>query len=323
MKTYRLQNTAGDELVILALGAAMQRWSTIHGGTRRDLILGYADAADYQQDSQYMGAVVGPYANRIGHGHLIIEQQAFQLEQNDGLHHLHGGRSGLQRQIWQLRQQQPNQLILHCSLPDGAGGYPGPSQFEVCYQLSEQQPQSGGTLTRLAVSFSAHSFQTSLIGPTLHPYFNLDPAHRFGVASNVIDQHQLQLNAQYFTVTDAQKIPTGELRHVQASPLDFYQAKLLQQTVLDDNFVVDGNITELAAQLISPDQAICLGVSTDYPGLQVYTGEHLSTAFGARGGICLEPQFFPDSPNQTCFPFHFTRPDQSFKARICYHLFKH
>jgi aldose 1-epimerase len=308
MNVFHLTNKAGDRLSILERGATMQRWSTRLGNSSRELILSYPDPEAYLQDRFYLGALVGPYANRISKGRLLIGQQFYQLEPNEGQNQLHGGANGLHQMDWQLLEQQHNKLVLGCEMADGQGGYPGPVSFRVTYQLSEQ---SG-----VDVELEASSTVTTLVGPTLHPYFNLAPEQP------LIDGHKLCLHAVHYTSTDEQNIPTGELPKVQGSPLDFSTAKALNGICMDYNFVVNGDLHQAAAELTSPDGQLRLSVYSDYPGLQVYTGEHLGKPFQARQGICLEPQFFPDSPNQKGFPFHFTMPGQPFKAHIRYQLDK-
>lgn len=278
------------------------------GTGSRELTLSYPTPEAYAQDPFYLGALVGPYANRISKGRLRIGQQLYQLEPNEGQNQLHGGAAGLHQMSWHLLEQQESRLVLGCEMADGQGGYPGPVSFRVTYQLSEQ--------SALDVELEASSKVTTLVGPTLHPYFNLS------ADKTTINQHQLCLHAAHYAVVDAQSIPTGQLPKVQCSVMDFSCAKTLNDIRLDHNFVVNGNLHQAAAELISPDALLRLKVSSDYPGLQVYTGDHLSGPFKSRQGICLEPQFFPDSPNQKGFPFHFTSPGQPFKARIRYQLDK-
>lgn len=330
MQLFQLQNQAGDELVILSYGAIMQRWSTLVGQTRRELILSYPEPQQYLTDPCYLGALVGPYANRIGQGKVTIDQQHYQLQQNEGVHHLHGGLMGLHQQSWQLVQLKSDSVVLRCELADGHNGYPGPSVFEVRYHLSEpiaQTTTSGAVEYQscLMVELRASSQRASLIGPTLHPYFNLAAPIQSATPAATrgsIDDHQLQVLASYYAAIDPQLIPTGELRKVSGSLMDFQQNRRIGAQQLDHNFVVNGHLQQPSAKLRSPDGMLTLGVSSDYPGLQVYTGDHLGGAFHARQGICLEPQYFPDSPNQKCFPFQFTRPDQPFRANICYWLSK-
>lgn len=311
MQQFQLKNARGDLLQVLSYGATLQQWSAQVAGQQRSLILGYPDPAQYLQDSCYLGAVAGPYANRIGLASFKLEQQPYQLDANEGKHHLHGGRDGLHCQQWQLEKQYKDAVQLVCSRPDALGGYPGPVQFTLLYQLTADGA--------VEAYFQASTEQLTVVGPTLHPYFNL-AAVAATEAPPRIDQHQLQLKSAHYAVVDTDCIPTGELAKVQGTGFDFQQARTLAGAVLDHNFVVAGDLRQASAVLTSPDGQLQLLVSSDYPGLQVYTGEHLAAPFQARQGICLEPQFFPDSPNQPCFPFHYTRPDQPFHAHIRYQL---
>lgn len=200
MQLFQLHNQAGDELVILSHGAIMQRWSTLVGHQRRELILSYPEPQQYLQDRCYLGALVGPYANRIGHGKVSIDQQQFQLQQNEGQHHLHGGDQGLHQQEWSLLNLQPNEVVLGCELADGHNGYPGPCRFVVSYRLSEPTTVTAadGTLMQqccLSVELQATSSSPTLIGPTLHPYFNLaadpdEPTTASFVARAIRPHHQ-------------------------------------------------------------------------------------------------------------------------------------
>jgi len=312
MKQFSLINAHGDELVVLAQGAILQRWSTGLAGARREVILGYPLPASYQHDPFYHGAVVGPYANRIAGGQFMLDQHKVQLEQNEGSHHLHGGSIGLHRLQWRLQDHGSDSLVLVAEVPDGQGGYPGPMMFRVRYHFSAP----AAAQSELQVTLEASSSRATLLGPTLHPYFNLSGS----AGGTDINGHQLQLVAAHYAVVDAYGIPTGELRKVQGSAFDFQQPRLLADTRLDHNFVVQGDLQQPAAVLTSPQGDLALRVSADYPGLQVYSGDHLYSPFFRRQGICLEPQFFPDSPNQKGFPFHFTRPGQPFVAKIRYLL---
>ncbi|WP_337843403.1 aldose epimerase family protein [Rheinheimera sp.] len=311
MQQFQLKNARGDQLQVLSYGATLQHWSARLGSQQRELILSYPKAEHYRKDCCYVGAVAGPYANRIGQSSFKLEQQRYQLEANEGQHHLHGGSQGLHCQHWQLKTQYQDAVELVCSRPDGLGGYPGPVHFSLLYQLTADGA--------LAATFQARAERVTLVGPTLHPYFNLAAVPEGGAKAS-IDAHQLQLKAAHYAVVDHECIPTGELAKVQGTAFDFQQRRLLAGAVLDHNFVVAGDVRQASAELTSPDGQLKLQVSSDYPGLQVYTGEHLAAPFQARQGICLEPQFFPDSPNQPCFPFHYTRPEQPFRAHIRYQL---
>ncbi|MDP2716897.1 aldose epimerase family protein [Rheinheimera sp.] len=308
MRQFTLTNPSGDRLTILEHGARMQSWAVRLGNTQRELILGYSDAQRYLQDNAYLGAVVGPYANRIGNGRLQLAQKHYQLQLNEGRHHLHGGANGLQRMQWQCLQHSSSSVKLGCTLADGHSGYPGPTEFSVLYQLNAD--------SSLDVTLEAKSAQLTLAGPTLHPYFNLSGK------AEPINQHQLWLNAELYTPTNKDKIPTGELLPVDETALDFRHCKTIGTLQLDHNLVVSANIQHTAAILTSPDQQLRLLVSSDYPGLQVYSGDYLAAPFTARQGICLEPQFYPDAPNHSQFPLRLTGPEQPFVAHIRYQVEK-
>jgi aldose 1-epimerase len=317
MKQYLLRNDHGDELTILSKGATLARWTCVLDGAVRDLLVHYPQHSGYLTDSCYLGAVVGPYANRIANSSFCLDRhsqvpQFVQLEANEGPHHLHGGRIGLHQLLWQAQPTGHDKLVLVTEVPDGQGGYPGPMMFRLTYQLSA--PAAG--LSELSVLIEASASQATLIGPTLHPYFNLSGDN------TAVDAHLLQLSAAHYTAIDAACIPSGELCKVQDSVFDFRQSRPLGQIRLDHNFVVHGDLQQSAARLTSPDGQLMLEVCSDYPGLQVYSGDHLQHPFRPRQGICLEPQFFPDSPNQKGFPFHFTKPGQPFVAKIRYLLSK-
>lgn len=308
MRQFTLTNPTGDRLTILEHGARMQSWAVRLGNSQREIILGYSDTQQYVQDNAYLGAVVGPYANRIGGGVLPLGQQRYQLQQNESRHHLHGGSIGLHHLQWHCLLQQPSLLVLSSTVPDGQGGYPGPLHFTLTYQLNAD--------SSLDVTLEARSAQLTLAGPTLHPYFNLS-----GTAEPV-NQHQLWLNAERYTATDQDKIPTGALLAVDETAVDFRHCKTIGTVQLDHNLVVSGNMQHTAAILTSPDQQLRLLVSSDYPGLQVYSGDYLAAPFSPRQGICLEPQFYPDAPNHSQFPLRLTGPEQPFVAHIRYHLEK-
>ncbi len=165
MKIYRLTNGSGDALAVLEKGATLQRWSVRMGSGHRDLILHYPQLQPYAQDPFYLGALVGPFANRIGGGVISIDQQAYQLQQNEGLNHLHGGSQGLHLQHWHCIDRQPARLVLGCETEDGQGGYPGPTAFQVTYKLGDD--------STLDICLEARASRPTLVGPTLHPYFNL------------------------------------------------------------------------------------------------------------------------------------------------------
>lgn len=310
MRTFLISNGVGDEVSITNYGARIMQWYTEVDNEERNIVLGYSSVADYQQDPFYHGAIVGPYANRIANASVQIGGQTIELTANEGRHHLHGGPDSISDILWTLIEQQQNAITLSCTLDDKHNGYPGPMTFNVTYLLSND--------SELQIHISANVSQKTVIGPTSHPYFNLA-----GVEQPA-EKHLLHLNADHYTEVDDKLLPTGNISTVDDTRFDFRQPRALSREAKDDidnNFVINQR-DDWQGILISPDKKLQLHVSSNYPGLQVYTGHHLAGKFSPKQGICLEPQFYPDSPNQEAFPFEYTTPEKPFSARIHYRLVK-
>lgn len=310
IRSFLISNETGDEICITNFGARIIQWYTEVNGEERNIVLGYSSLAEYLDDPFYHGAIVGPFANRIENARVEIDGQLHQLDANEGLNQLHGGSHGLSQQFWQLEQQQHNSITLSCHLSDGHDGYPGAISFSVHYQLTDEG--------ELHIDLSAETEKNTVIGLTAHPYFNLA-----GV-ENAADNHLLTINAEYYTEVDSKMIPTGAILPTKDTRFDFQKPRILTESTrdeIDQNFVVNLR-DDYQAVLISPDKSLQLHVSSDMPGLQVYTGHHLFGRFSAKQGICLEPQYFPNSPNIESFPFAITTPEQPFSAKICYRLIK-
>ena len=312
VRSFVLCNARGDEVCISNYGARLLQWHTEVDGVERNVVLGYTSLTDYPNDPFYLGAVVGPFANRIGDSRFIVDDEEFNLDANEGRHHLHGGRSAIADMFWQVSEQTTHAITLQCEIADGFNGYPGPINFKVVYRLNDEGA--------LIIDLYASSEKATVVGPTSHPYFNLA-----GVG-NDYRQHVLQIFAENYTEIDEKSIPTGEILPVDGTPLDFRQPRILSDDKdrdnVDHNFTVRSKSEGPQAILISPDKKLQLHVTSDYPGIQVYTGHHLNGKFESKEGLCLEPQFYPNSPNIDTFPFYLTTPNEPFKAQIKYQLVK-
>ncbi len=312
MRSFVLCNSMGDEVCISNYGARLLQWHINVDGEERNIILGYSSLSDYQNDPFYLGAMVGPYANRIGGAAFNIDDQASKLDANEGLNHLHGGRNALSDMFWQVTEQSEQVIAMTCTVEDGFNGYPGPIEFKVVYRLNDE--------STLIIDMYASSEQDTVIGPTSHPYFNL------AGLGNCHENHLLQVFAENYTELDDRNVPTGGILPVEGTPLDFRQPRILsadpERDNVDHNFTVSSTLDEPQARLISPDKKLKLEVSSDYPGIQIYTGHGLDGKFSPKSGICLEPQFYPNSPNIDTFPFYLTTPEEPFKAQIRYQLIK-
>lgn len=314
LKTYNIQNNQGDSIAITNYGARLINWYTQVAGTDRNIILGYQNIEDYLTDPYFMGALVGPYANRIANSQCSINNSVIQLSTNEGENHLHGGDNALANQFWQCTRQSTSSITLTCTLIDGFNGYPGNITVDIEYSISEE--------SELKTKIRVHTDKATIVGPTTHPYFNLNREQN-------TTKHSLQVNCQYYTPTDIESIPLGKITPVTHSQFDFLQAKTLNKGLaLDDNYLM--SLTDTSheeavykqATLMSSSGDIALHVSSNYPALQLYTGQHLQSPFKPYQGICLEPQFCPDSPNNPKFPFHITTPEKSLSTMIIYALQK-
>jgi aldose 1-epimerase len=322
-----LSNGAGMKARIIALGASIQSLQVPdREGRSADVVLGYDTAAEYLERPQYFGATVGRYANRIARGKFSLDGRVHQLETNDGPNHLHGGSRGLDKVMWRIESAaggaSARAVLSHVS-PDGDGGYPGELRTTATYTLDEHNA--------LTVEYRATTNKPTIVNITSHGFFNL--AGEAG-AADVMD-HRLTLFADSFTPVDAASIPTGELRAVAGTPFDFTQARRIGERIrdgrdaqlrigrgYDHNFVVRGSPGTLrpAARLEDPASGRALELLVTAPGLQFYSGNFLdATSAGKSGriyrqgdGLCLEPQVFPDAPNQPRFPSARLNPGEEY-----------
>lgn len=278
IRRFEIANNLGDKVTVLNLGARLVEWETIVNGESRNIIVGYDDIELYREDPCYVGAIAGPFANRIGGGSVTINGKCIKLHTNEGDNILHGGVNALENCMWQLKEQSDRAITLGYWLEDGFNGFPGPMEFEVEYRLAE-------TSSQLKINIKATTEKDTIIGPTGHAYFNLSGTDQ------TINDHHLQVNASQYTPTDESNIPTGELADVSSTKLDFQTSSQVMDTELDNNYVLN-EPEQVAAVLTSPLNDVQLEVSTNYPGIQVYTGEYLESPLKPRQGICLEPQFF-------------------------------
>jgi aldose 1-epimerase len=296
-----------------------------------DVVLGHGTLEGYLTDNRpYLGATVGRYANRIARGELIVDGTTWALACNDGENHLHGGRRGFDKVLWAGRPfKSPDRcgVELQRLSPDGEEGYPGTLSVQVSYALTEAD--------ELVFEAEAATDRPTVCNLAHHGYFNLEG----GAGRDVLD-HQLQIRAGRFVPVGPGLIPTGELRDVAGTPLDFRSPTSIgaridagdEQLTLaggyDHTWVLDRRDQDLepAARLVGPRLGRVLEVLTTEPGLQFYSGNFLDgTILGARGeplrrraGLCLETQHFPDSPHQPGFPSTVLRPGETYRTRTVY-----
>lgn len=331
VESVELRNGNGMSVRIIALGAAIQALSVPdREGKSADVVLGYDSPARYMTEPQYFGVTVGRYANRIAKGRFTLDGKTYQLATNDGPNHLHGGTLGFDRALWRIDAVESGataRVVLSHISPDGDEGYPGTLRASAAYALGEDN--------ELSIEYTATTDKPTIVNITNHAYFNLA-----GEASGQdILGHHLMLAADAFTPVDATLIPTGERRSVAGTPFDFRTPQAIGARIrdasseqlrrgrgYDHNFIVNGDVgtLRLAARLEEPGSGRVLELHTTAPGLQLYTGNFLDgTIVGKSGrlyrqsdGVCLEPQVFPDAPNQPAFLSARLDPGQTYVHSI-------
>ena len=304
-----LESGSGLRVGLLDLGASLQSVIVPTPEGPVNCVLGYQDPGDYCAGQYYVGVTVGRYANRLRDARIHIDNLTFHLDANEvGTGHcLHGGRDGFQSQQWSLQQKTaPNSCTYRLKSQDGDQGFPGNVDVRVTYRLL-------GDFS-LSIEFVAVSDAETVINMANHAYFNLNRT------KGSIDTHQLQLMAGSYTPVDDTQIPTGGILAVDRTDFDLREPVSLEGRSYDHNFIVAGTRGELrpAAFLYSPQSGIGLRVHTTQPGMQVYTGEGLGAPFGARSGIALEAQNFPDAPNNPNFPSANLSPGQTYRQQTVY-----
>jgi aldose 1-epimerase len=307
---FTLGTPHGLQIDVSPFGA---RWlscrAPVQGGGTREVILGHATPADHAREPGFFGAVVGRYANRIGGARFTIDGQTHHLLANEGANQLHGGPDGFDRRVWSVREHGPLRLRLALHSPDGDQGYPGAVHAEVTYLVDPAE-------SSVTLQFSATSTAPCPVNLTSHPYFNLD-----GSTEPVLG-HRLQVAASHMLPVRPDMIPTGDVARVDDTPFDLRTPRPIggglgqgeQQRLgsgYDHCFVLDAEAASgqaPAAELTASDGRLAMQLFTDYPGLQVCSGNFVHHARGRDGqpfprhaGIALEPQFFPDAPNQAAW----------------------
>jgi aldose 1-epimerase len=327
---YTLTNHAGMQVAITNYGGrVVSILVPDRHGEKADVVLGFDNLEGYLGNNPFFGALVGRYANRIGNARFVLDGVTYKLAQNDGPNTLHGGLKGFDKVVWKARQlsQDHPALELTYTSKDGEEGYPGNLAVTVVYTLTEAN--------ELRIDYAATTDKDTVLNLTNHSYFNLA-----GQGSGDILKHELTIKADRFTPVDATLIPTGELRPVKDTPLDFRRPALIGARIeqdneqlkfgrgYDHNFVVNrrGDGLALAARVVEQASGRVLEVLTTQPGVQFYSGNFLDgsvrgkggTAYGRRSAFCLETQHFPDSPNKPQFPSSELKPGQTYHQTTVY-----
>ncbi|MEY2927990.1 MAG: hypothetical protein RL367_2467 [Pseudomonadota bacterium] len=336
VEAITLSNGKGISARILTYGATLQSLIAPDAkGKKADVILGHDSVTDYEAKQNYFGVTVGRYANRIAGGRFTLDGVAWQLPKNNGANSLHGGGHGFDRVVWDVKSVTNGKLaavtLTHRSA-DGDSGYPGQVDAVVTYSLDD-----GGDLT---IRFFASTTKPTIINMTNHALFNLAGE---GSPDGAM-RHRLTIPAKAYTPVDETLIPTGELRPVAGTVFDFRKGRVFADGLrdghddqirigrgYDHNFALDKGVTVeplFAARLQDPVSGRVLEVLTTEPGLQLYTGNFLDgSVLGKKAhvyrmgdGIALEPQKFPDAPNQPTFVSARVDPGKPYQHTMIYRL---
>ena len=311
---YTMENEAGMCVAVTEYGANLVQLK-VPGtdGMLRDVVLGYENASGYEEGTAAIGAIVGRNANRIGGASFTLNGVTYQLEKNDNGNNLHSGSDGYHHRIWTVEDQKDGQITFLLHSADGDQGFPGSLDMRVTYELTEENV--------LQITYDAVPDQDTIINMTNHSYFNLN-----GHNSGDVLHHQVMLDADYFTPSNAESIPTGELVEVTGTPMDFRRMHAVGEEIdaayeavrlgcgYDHNWVLKNNGKfDKVAQAEGNLSGIVMEVYTDLPGVQFYTANFLDgekgkegAVYGKRAGICFETQYFPDAVNK-----------KNFKSSVC------
>ncbi len=320
---YTLSNDNGMVVKITNYGGIITSIVTPdRDGNIEEITLGLDSLEDYIKGNPFFGALVGRYGNRIRRGKFTLDGVEYQLATQAGKNHLHGGIVGFDKVLWEAKTATVDDtvsLALTYVSADGEEGYPGQLTTTVTYSLNNDN--------ELTIDYKAETDKATVLNLTNHTYFNLS------MAESILD-HVMMLNADKFTVVDDEVIPTGEIRSVEGTPLDFRQPRRIGDRIesddeqmrfaggYDHNWIVNGEPGEmrLAARVTEPTTGRFMEVTTTQPAVQFYSGNMMPPEMTGRGGVtykrrgalCLETQHYPDSPNHPEFPSTVLRPGEKY-----------
>lgn len=308
-------------------------WVPGRDGSLADVEIGYENIDRYVNNTgeRYLGAVVGPFANRIAKGRFVLDGKEYHTPINNNGQTLHGGILGVDRIVWDAKEVTENKIVFYCLLPDGQDGFPGNREIEMVYELTPEN--------EFAVSYKATTDAPTVVNLSHHSFFNLE-----GDGEGTILDHVLQINGDAITPYGEGAIPTGEIMPVEGTPFDFREPHAIGERVNEDhpqlkaglgydhnwilNRAEDGMEVKVA-DVYSPKSGRGMEVWTDQIALQFYGGNFFDGSFKTkygkpvlfRGAIALETQRYPDSPNHPEFPSCTLRPGEVYTHSCIYKFY--
>jgi aldose 1-epimerase len=331
IESIALRDSSGMQARILTLGAALHALEVPdRDGRPADVVLGDKSLEATLSNPQYFGTIVGRFANRLAKGRFTLDGREYSVPLNDGPNSLHGGKQGFDKVAWTVVKSTPSSVTLRYVSPDGDQGYPGKLTVDATYAL-----EGDG---KLAIEYSASTDKPTIVNLSNHTYWNLS-----GEGAGTAMDHELTLKADAYTPVDATLIPTGEIRQVEGTVFDFRKAKpigmdlrnvgrepqLLLGLGYDHNWVVSRSVSKQpreVARVHDPRSGRVMTLTSNQPGLQFYSGNFLDGKTVGKSGrlyrqgdaFVLEPQLFPDTPNQPAFGSARLAPGKPYVNRMVY-----
>ncbi len=324
VRLFTLTNSKGMVVEITNYGGILTRLlAPDRRGSIENIVLGFDNLKQYvKENSPFMGALIGRYANRISKAEFVLDGTRYKLAPNDFPNHSHGGRKGFDKVVWEasvISFADSVGLVLQYLSKDMEEGYPGNLSVKVSYLLTDEN--------ELKIFYEAQTDKPTVLNLTHHSYFNLS------AKNETILGHDLTIFAEEFTPTDANWIPTGEIAPIVDTDFDFTQPHKVGERIqhlphgYNMNFVLRKNDKlSKAAELFEVSSGRFMEVFTTEPGMQLYTGDYLDgsltgsegIAIGKNRGLCLETQHYPDSPNKPNFPSTVLRPGETYNQCTIY-----
>jgi aldose 1-epimerase len=320
---FTLTNPNGLKARIINYGAILVSLEVPDkNGKPADITLGFDSLEGYLKGHPYFGATVGRYANRIGNAEFELDGKTYKLAANNNENHLHGGNKGFDKAVWNPVECKADGgktwVKMSYISEDGEEGYPGNLACTVTYTLTEDD--------ELKISYEAETDKKTIVNLTNHSYYNLA-----GQGTGDILDHVMMINADKYTPVDKGLIPTGEIRSVEGTAMDFTSPTPIGSRIeqvaggYDHNYVLNGQsgTLSLCAEVYEPDSGRVMTIHTTEPGVQFYTGNFLDGSLTGKDGkvyrkhygFCLETQHFPDSPNKPSFPSVVLLPGQKYTSQ--------
>jgi len=303
--------SADAAVAILSYGCIVRDWRIDGPDGSLPMVLGFPRLDDYVHHSRSHGAIVGRVANRTKQSRFVLDGRTYALTANEGPHHLHGGAVGLGSRIWEMEGDSAAGAV-HLSYvsADGEQGYPGMADFAVTFRLEGP---------RLVCEMRGVPDRPTPINLANHNYYNLG-------GSGQVRDHVLWVDAGAYTPVDDELIPTGEIRSVEGTDLDFRTPREVGDSNLDNNLVLDPDRDRgmPSATVHCPRSGVTLELWTEEPALQVFDAAtmtigvpgHDGQQYGPFAGLCLEAQHFPDSVNHPDWPSIVRTPEEPYFQRL-------